>query len=454
MLKSEEVARTFDSIGRRNEALRVQLDSIECSFQNIEAIRAHFHDALTPIDQTLGEIERTKVAELEAERKLESLSAAHERLNGDRAELAVERDALAAAQDKLLARVADLERMVVGAEAAASEARSALAEQSARLEQMERELEDNRSGLHAASEQLTTIRGGFAAKESRFQEVERQRATLNDHCDLLTQENATLRTRVEEFVVNTSKLGRQYIDLKDQRDELKRRLKEVEISFAQEKAAHETLRASHLDAIEAQRLSEANLQERFVAATTRLEAAERLLAEARVGLHEQDTAIREFEQQSLEKSVAAKSLQAQIGDLEKDLASAQALHVEVEVARAAAVEQSATLSKSLTNKEATLQRAEQKIAMLETSAGEHKKATVCERALFEETIARLTGRLEAESAARLLAEGALQTARQERIVHHHDSGDVVASSNEAFFAKEGTSARGESAQGKILRLRR
>ena len=31
-LKSEKVARTFDSIGRRNEALRAQLDSIEPKF--------------------------------------------------------------------------------------------------------------------------------------------------------------------------------------------------------------------------------------------------------------------------------------------------------------------------------------------------------------------------------------------------------------------------------------
>ena len=83
VLKSEKVARTFNSIGRRNEALRAQLDSIECSFQNIEAIRAQFHNAVTSIDPILGEIERTKIAQLEAERKLESLSAAHERQKGD-----------------------------------------------------------------------------------------------------------------------------------------------------------------------------------------------------------------------------------------------------------------------------------------------------------------------------------------------------------------------------------
>src|SRR6201997_4355741 len=69
--KSLKVARTFDSIGRRNEGLRTHLDGIELSFRNIEAIRSQFYEALGPIDQTLIEIERTKVAHLETERKFE-----------------------------------------------------------------------------------------------------------------------------------------------------------------------------------------------------------------------------------------------------------------------------------------------------------------------------------------------------------------------------------------------
>ena len=95
--KSEKVARTFESIGRRNETLRAQLDSIEFSFRNIEAIRTQFHDALGSIDQTLTEIERTKVAHLETERKLERVTATHERLEMDRTGLRVERDQLAVA---------------------------------------------------------------------------------------------------------------------------------------------------------------------------------------------------------------------------------------------------------------------------------------------------------------------------------------------------------------------
>ena len=50
---------------------------------------------LTPIDQTLIEIERTKVAHLEAERKFEALSDGHERLRVDHAALTLDRNGLA-----------------------------------------------------------------------------------------------------------------------------------------------------------------------------------------------------------------------------------------------------------------------------------------------------------------------------------------------------------------------
>ena len=252
--------------------------------------------------------------------------------------------------------------------------------------------------------------------------------------------------RIQEFAINSAKLGRHSSGLEDQRDELKRRLDEVEAAFDQETAAHATLKAAHLDATEAERLSEASLQEKLAATTTRLEAAEQLLGEARAGMHEQDATIRELEQSVLEKSVVTRSLEAQIVDLEKDLASARAGHVEKEAARTAAVEESATLAKSLKEKEATLQRAELKIATLEARFEEYKSTTLGDHVTLEERIARLTEQLEAETAARQFAEGALQSARQERSARRQE-GDGVRSSTEA------PSGKTDSAGGKITWLR-
>jgi chromosome segregation ATPase len=444
-LKYEKVTCNFDSIGQRNETLRAQLESIEFSFRDIEAIRTQFHDALTSIDLTLVEIERTKVANLEAERKLENLTAANDRLQRDRAGLTVERDALAVTQDELLTRASDLEQMVATGEAASSAALAVLAERSANLEQTERDLDDNRRALHALNEQLPAIRTELATKETRLREVEKQRAALNNHCGLVTQENDALGTRIEELVVDASKLSRQLSELRGERDEIKGLLRELEASLDHETAAHAKLKAAHFDAIEAQRFSEANLQEKLSATTTRLEAAEQLLAEARAGMHEQDATIQESEQRVLGKSLEAKSLEARVADLEKDLASARAGHMEAQVARTAGAEQSTALARSLHEKEVALQRAEQKVATVEAKFDEYKKATLGDRALFEEKIAKLTEQLDAESAARLFAEGALRSARQERSARRQEGHDVAA---------ESTSGETESADSKVTWLRR
>src|SRR5271170_8360692 len=78
---SQKVARTFDAIGRRNEDLRAQLDAVEFSFRNIEAIRARFHETLIPIDQTLAEIERTKIAHARSSGLRASFRPRHERFS-------------------------------------------------------------------------------------------------------------------------------------------------------------------------------------------------------------------------------------------------------------------------------------------------------------------------------------------------------------------------------------
>ena len=446
--KSLKVARTFNSIGRRNEGLRTHLDAIEFSFRNIEAIRSQFYDALTPIDQTLVEIERTKVAHLEAERKFEALTEAHERLRSDHAALTLEHNALAVRHEELSERVKDLEKAIAAAEAAASEARAALADRRAKLERTERELEDNKRRLHTVSEQLPALRAEFAGKEKRLQEVEQQRAALQDQNVLMAQENRSLRTRIDEFVANGSKLNRQLSDLESRRDDLTQRVEELEATLAQETAAHAKLTNAHLDAAESHRLIASNLREELAAMTSRSEAAERLLAEARANLREREAEIRGFEQRALESSLAAKSNDTALADLGKDLASARALHAEVDTVRAALDQRSAELAKALEAKDAALQRAEQKIVMVEGRMTEQTKAMDAERELLEERLAKLKEQLEAEQAARAFAEGALQAARQERGSRRHDAEGAGGAA-----PKDPPAPANEVARDKIARLR-
>ncbi len=444
--KSQAVARTFDSIGRRNEALRAHLLAVEESFRDIDAIRAQFHDSLIPIDQTLLEIERTKVAHVEAERRLETLSAAHDKLKNSYAALTLERNGMAVRQEELAGRVADLERGIGSAEAASSEARAALADRSAKLERIERELDDNRRRLQTVTEQLPSLRSEFAAKEKKLQEVEQHRASLHDQTDLLTQENRALKTRIEEFVANVSKLGRKLSELESRRDDLSRRVDELETALAHELAAHAKSKAAQLDAAEAQRLAQTSLREDLSALNARHEAAEKLLSDARTTLRDREASIRNFEQRALEHSLAAKSKDAALADLEKDLSALRGAHAEVDAARIAATERSTALAKALEDREIALQRAEQRIETLEARIAEQNRIMQSERELFEERAAKLKDQLEAEAAARAFAEGALQSARQDRSGRRPEA-DAAATDAPPASTLDG------SAHEKVARLR-
>jgi chromosome segregation ATPase len=412
--KAQNVARIFAAIGRRSEDLRAQLDAVEYSFRNIEAIRARFHETLIPIGQTLAEIERTKVTLVETERKLEALTIEHGRIKSEHAALTLERSALMVKQDDLRARIGDLERAVTTAEAASSEALATLAERTAKLGAIERELEDNRLRLQMANEQLPALRAEFAAKEKDLQDVEQQIANLRGQHELLTQENRSLKTLNDELIANESKLNRQLDELKSGRDDANRALKEFEIAMSQEKTTHGKLKSALLDAEETHRISVAKLTRELGVVSARSEAAERLLVEANAALRYREAASREFEQRALESSLAAQSKEAASADLEKELNALRATHVDVDAARLAAAERSKGLAKTLADGDVALKRAEATIEALEAKLAEQQKGALGERGLFEEKIAKLQQQFEAESAARAFAEGALQSARDER----------------------------------------
>ena len=238
-------------------------------------------------------------------------------------------------------------------------------------------------------------------------------------------------------------------DLEGRRDDLARRVAELESALAQESAAHGKLKAAHLDAVEQHRLIASNLQEELAAMASRSEAAERLLAEAREALREREAAIRGFEQRALETSLAVKSKDAALADFEKDLGSARAQHAEADNARAELDQRASELAKALEAKEAALQRAEQKVVMVEGRIADENQAMTAERELTGDKLAKLKEQLEAEQAQRAFAEGALQAARQERGSRRRHDGEAAG----AAPAKDPTAPAGEGARDKIARLR-
>jgi chromosome segregation ATPase len=212
---------------------------------------------------------------------------------------------------------------------------------------------------------------------------------------------------------------------------MQRRIAELEATIAQETTAHARLKTAHLDDAEAHRLNVSNLREEINALNARSEGAERLLAEARAELRERNTTIRALEQSALENSVKLQTAEQTQAELERILAGAHAKQAETESARASLEARAGDLSRELDNRTTALKRAEEQIAALESSMAAEVKLAISELESRDALIARLRADLETQSSARAFAEGALQSARQERVSWRNSVDANAAATSEA-----------------------
>jgi len=197
--------------------------------------------------------------------------------------------------------------------------------------------------------------------------------------------------------------------------DVSRRAQELETSLTQESSAHAKLKNQHQEESDWNRANTASLQVDLAATRARAEAAERLLVDARQELREKLVETRALERKLLDSSVATSASEKRFAELEKDFADARSHIADLEISRATLVDRSSALVKATKVKEAALNKAEQKIDYLEARIGELTKSFNLQRAQIEAKANQLSEQLEAEGAARAFAEGALQSARRDRM---------------------------------------
>lgn len=406
---------TFDSIGQRNEALRNKLDSIEVAFRNVEQIKSNFHEILTPIDQLLRDIERTKASLHDATVKLAAATSAHDQLRQDHAGVISERDSVAELRDNLQAENRQLTQSLRNADSALGEAQLGNSDRVLKIERLERELESASRRILTLSDETQALRASLDGKEKALADVEQKRAALFDQHNMAQQEGRALRNKIEDQSSHMSKVSRQLADLDVRHGDVSRRAQELETSLTQESSAHAKLKNQHQEESDWNRANTASLQVDLAATRARAEAAERLLVDARQELREKLVETRGLERKLLDSSVAASAGEKRFAELEKDFADARSHIADLEISRATLVDRSSALVKATKVKEAALNKAEQKIDYLEARIGELTKSFNLQRAQIEAKANQLSEQLEAEGAARAFAEGALQSARRDRM---------------------------------------
>jgi len=411
----DSVANSFDSIGQRNEALRNQLDSVEIAFRNVEQIRTHFRSILGPIDEMLRDFERTKASLHDVTLKLATLTEAHARLAQEHTSVVSERDALIEQRDNLDRESRETGQSLRNFEATLEEAKRTIDEQASKIDRLDRDLETASRRIPELCEEIEALQTTLEVREKVLMDTEQRRAALFDQHNMAQQEDRALRTRIEEQSKQLFRATRQLAELETRHAEASRRAGELEGALAVESAAVVTLRNQYQAEMDDHRASFAALQVNLSATGARAAAAERLLGEARQELREQLSEVRQLQRQQLDSASAAKAQEKRYAELDRDHSAARSQLAELEASSIMLADRFGALTKEHRNREAALQRAEEKTDVLEARVSELTNALQSQRAQHEAKTTQLSERIEAEAMARALAEGALQTARRDRM---------------------------------------
>ena len=406
---------SFDAIGQRNEALRNQLDGIADSFRGIEAIRGQFESVVSPIARLLRDLEETRAAVAESRERHFTVSAAHDDLKRAHVGLLDERNGLAEQRDSLQTENRQLQGSLHEAEDALGEAQTDGQEAKIRIGSLERSLDAALLSMKGLEETNAALRTAMDQRETTLAEAEQKQARLSHQYELSQEEARALRKQLEEQSQETSKMARLHGDVDAQRGELARRAVDLENQLALESSAHGKIKALRQDESETHRAQLSAATGELSAARACAETAERLLAEARVELRDKAQDARALERRIIDTEAATQNQAKKQTEFNREIAVAKSRIAEVEASRALLLERSSSLAKAAKAKDNAMQRAEEKIAALEARLSESGKSFQSQRTQLEAKISQLGEQAQTDSAARAYAEGALQSARRDRL---------------------------------------
>ncbi len=402
-------------IGKRNEDIRQGVESLLSRLQDMDLFRAQFQALVSGVATVIDELESTRsklgeaqgalVAEregsAEARRRMADLVSAMERLEADHRMLSAERDRLEAAVRSL--------------EFSLDENGLVMREKEILLADLERDLA-NETELH---------RQTAAENEGRRNELERVGLLLasieNDLADqrdrwgVTDDENRTLRTALEEAQNTVQRLNRKLAELEPVIQRLREHNSQLDAAFHAERESNDRARSQASSENERLKAEIGAMQVKLEAVTSRADANERFLSEARRQLRDKLEELRVSERRSIDASLQVNTLQKRLDAAEREAAQAAAKTDEVERSRKLILERSDVLAKAMKNKDSALQKTEQKLQFLTERLEETALRTAKSREQYEQRIGELTELLEKEKTERALAEGALQSARRDRL---------------------------------------
>lgn len=404
----------LDAVGEQNELIRVRISHMAERLEEIKSLTEDFALLADPLNGFLVDYPqlRSKVAEAEALLSRERSSNAA--LRRDLDDLG---NSFARATDELSVATS----LVRTYEAAAHEheglieqLRLTAREKAGAADTLERQLAAEADRARALADENAELRARTEAYEQNLARLSRDLAESRELVGLLEAEHGRLQRTVEEQATRIATLSSAVVELEQRAEAERQTSAELETRLVAEQVARQKAEAQREAERSAYQSETSNLSLKVEGLSSRLATTEKILANARDQLAEKTEAWRVAERNLKEATSERATFERRFETAYEEANRFGAQVHELENARAELMDRCEMFTKALAAKETLVESANAKATILSNRIEQLIRRFEQERMDLETANRRILEELENEKAERLLAQGALNIARESR----------------------------------------
>jgi crescentin len=400
-------------IGEENEALRNLLFDTGRKIGELDELKSAFDKIVTPFNNTLRALEQEKSQNLSLNGQVAESRAAYATLRAEFYQIE-KRATLLESENERLREDLELARESVRAlESHRNDINTQIAAQNSQLGELERQLAQETTQRRTLSDNKRTLTEHLDTAEKRNVELEGNLGAARERVALLEDEQRTTKSSLEQALGEIARLTRRLTETDNNLTATRGQLGKIEAAFAETYAERGRLAGALDEAREAQQAERNTLNMRLDALQSRAATAEKLLAEARQNLIARTEEVRTFDRKAVEATIARNNSDKRLAQIETTHEARERQIKDLEQSRAALVERTNALTKTLKSRETALGRAEERAQSL-TERTAHLEADIqVSRTNIEKRVEDLNSSLQRERMERAVVEGALEAARKD-----------------------------------------
>ncbi len=412
-ISEENSALIGSRIGEENEALRSLLIDAGRKVNELDELKETVGSIVEPVSRMMRALEHEKSENIGLRNVLADTQGSFDTLRTEFYETEKRAAALDADNERLRETLELTQQTVRGLESGKVEQTNEIAARRTQIADLERRLAQETTQREALTEDNRALNDQVALADKKILQLEAEIAGARETIVLLEDEKQSLQSSLDKTVAEVARLSRRLNESENALASARARLGQVETHIAETDAERSRLGVALEEVNERHKTEASTLGMRIDSLQSRAATAEKLLAEVRQNLTARTEEVRDFDRKAVEATIARNTAEKKVRQLETSHEAREQQIADLAQARASLIERNTALTKTLKTRDASLNRAEEKIQALNERVGALEAEIQISNTAVEKRIGELNSTVQRERMERAVAEGALEAARKE-----------------------------------------